>query len=119
MSEENDYNIDLQKAKELINENGILVWVHAMEIDLGRMAEILEVDESKIRRVNPNKIIAGKYPEEILSYKNNVLVCRSGHTSAAMLDFLKESNVKTPLYNLRGGLLSIVSDDYLKTIMHW
>lgn len=117
---DDDSDIYLEEARAIvIRGEGVFVWIHKNDIDLHRLAEILDVPDQAVVRVHPEEVIYGKYPQELLGYKVNILVCRSGHTSGTMLRMIQDKklapNVK--LYNLGGGAISIVSPEYLAAIM--
>ncbi len=97
--------IDLQKAIELVNGNkSVFVWIGGWTNT--PLADLLEIDRSKVVEANPFELMSKEtYPEQLRGYEKPIFVCHHGIASYELVKELASENIKG--YSLAGGIEKI------------
>ena len=98
--------IELKDALELVNSGkSIFVWIGGWTTT--PLAELLEIDRSKVVDESPFKLILDEkeYPEELKRYERPIFVCEHGVSSYELVKELSTRGIKS--YSLKGGMAGI------------
>lgn len=97
--------IDVNKAKELVKNNqSVFVWIGGWTNT--PLADLLEIDRSKVVEANPFELMSKEtYPQELRGYEKPIFVCHHGIASYELVKELASENIKG--YSLVGGIEGI------------
>ncbi|MFI5412943.1 MAG: hypothetical protein ACHQX1_03555, partial [Candidatus Micrarchaeales archaeon] len=108
MASEKDVDeIELKDALELVKSNkSVFVWIVGWTNT--PLADLLEIDSSKVISANPFVIMDKEtYPSELSNYERPIFVCHHGISSFELVKELANENIKG--YSLVGGIEAIKS----------